>query len=263
MPFITVPDGTRVYYEESGEGEPLILISGQGLDHTFWDPIRDDFADNYRVIVYDQRGTGQSDKPSTPPYTTRMFAQDVIALLDHLNIERAHAYGISMGGRICQWLGIDHGDRIGSLVLSATTPGNAHGVRRPKYINDLLSQSNSQKTWLDMLSLLYSPEWLETHMDIVKKIFISSPIPEYARKLHYQASENHDAWDFLPDIHVPVLVIHGSEDEMNPTANAYLLADRIPNAELSIINGGRHGYFIEFREEVTKRVIDFLKRHPL
>ena len=109
MAFVTVPDGTHLYYEEVGAGEPLLLISGQGQDHTFWSGVRDDFADHYRVIVYDHRGTGQSDKPDAPPYSTRGFAQDAVALLDHLGVARVHTYGHSMGGRICQWLGIDHG----------------------------------------------------------------------------------------------------------------------------------------------------------
>jgi len=82
MPFVTVPDGTHLYYKEIGEGEPLLLVSGQGQDHTFWDGVRDDFANRYRVIVSDQRGTGQSDKPGAPPYSTRGFAQDAVALLD-------------------------------------------------------------------------------------------------------------------------------------------------------------------------------------
>ena len=89
------------------------------------------------------------------------------------------------------------------------------------------------------------------------------PIPEYAQRLHYLASEDHDTWDLLPTISAPTLVIHGSEDVVNPTANAYLLAERIPNAELSIVEGGRHGYFIEFREEASRVVKEFLARHPL
>src|ERR1700730_86925 len=114
MPFATIPDGTRLYYEEVGTGEPLLLVSGQGQDHILWNGIRDDLTDHYHVIVYDHRGTGQSDKPSSPPYSTRGFAQDAIALLDHLGIARAHAYGHSMGGCVSQWLSIDHGERIGA-----------------------------------------------------------------------------------------------------------------------------------------------------
>ena len=89
------------------------------------------------------------------------------------------------------------------------------------------------------------------------------PLPEYARLLHYQASSGHDAWDLLPTIRNPTLVIHGSEDQLNPTANAYLLAEHIPGAELYMIEGGRHFYPQEFREEAGRVVREFLARHPL
>ena len=127
MPFVTVPDGTCLYYEERGAGEPLLLISGNGRDHTDWNGVRDDFADRYHVIVFDHRGTGQSDKPDTPPYSIQGFAQDAIALLDHLGIARTHVYGHSMGGMIGQWLGIEHPKRINALVLGATAPSNPFG----------------------------------------------------------------------------------------------------------------------------------------
>jgi 3-oxoadipate enol-lactonase len=265
MSFFTAPDGTRLYYETLGEGEPLLLVSGQGLDHTSWNGIRDDFANRYRVIVYDQRGTGQSDKPPAPPYSTRGFAQDAVALLDHLGIARAHAYGYSMGGRICQWLGIDHGGRIGTLVFGATTPGNVHGVHRPANVDAVFTQppADPQEALEALGAMFYSPEWIAAHQEAVKDTLQIPPIPEYARWLHYLASEGHDSWDLLPTISAPTLVIHGSEDQVNPTANAYLLAERIPGAKLSLVQGGRHGYLIEFREVSSRLVNEFLARHPL
>lgn len=265
MPFFTVPDGTRLYYEELGEGEPLLLVSGQGLDHTFWNGVRDDFAARYRVIVYDNRGTGQSDKPSAPPYSISGFAQDAVALLDHLGIARAHVYGHSMGGRISQWLGIEHGKRVGALVLGATTPGNVHGVPRSAEVNALWTTppANPQEALARFAPLFLSPTWIETHLEVVKELFQVPPIPAHARALHYQASEGHDSWDLLPTISAPTLVIHGSEDLLNPTANASLLAERIPGAELSLIEGGRHAYLVEFREEASRIVNEFLARHPL
>lgn len=265
MPYATVLDGTRLYYEEMGEGEPLLLISGQGSDHTNWDGIRDDFATHYHVIVYDHRGTGQSDKPAEPPYSTRSFAQDAVALLDHLHIERAHAYGVSMGGRICQWLGIEHAERIGALVLGCTTPGNAHGVPRPAEVNAQMANrpADPQVAMNAMLETIFTPTWIAAHPEYVAAMVQRQPIPVYAQRLHYQASEGHDSWDLLPTISAPTLVIHGSDDKVNPTANAYLLAERIPHAELYIVKGGRHGYFLEFREEANRVVNEFLARHPL
>jgi len=265
MPFVRVPDGTRLYYEESGEGEPLLLISGQAQDHTSWDGIRDDFTDRYRVIVYDPRGTGQSDKPAEPPYSIGGFAQDAIALLDGLNIARTHVYGFSMGGRVSQWLAIDHGERVGALVLGATTPGHPSGVERSAEVNALWANppADPREALEKIVPLFFSPAWIATHLEIINAMYQAPPLPDYVRRLHFQASEGHDSWEWLPTIKAPTLVIHGSEDQLNPTANAYLLAQRIPGAELALIQGGRHGYLYEFREEASRLVREFLARHPL
>ncbi|MBT3311274.1 MAG: alpha/beta fold hydrolase [Desulfobacterales bacterium] len=261
MPFAATKDNIHLYYETIGEGEPLLLVMGQGSDHRGWDGVRDDFASKFQVIVYDHRGTGQSDMPEHPPYSTQSFAQDAVAILDHLGIQRAHAYGISMGGRVCQWLGLDHPDRIGSLVLGCTTPGNLHGVKRPPEVDDALSSAD----FVRMMDTLVSSEWLASNPEFLENMaeMAKNPIPQYAQQLHYLASEGHEAWDLLPAITAPTLVIHGSDDQVNMTANAQLLADQIPGAELYIVEGGRHIFFEEFREESSRVVNDFLARHPL
>ena len=266
MPFAKCND-VSLYYEVHGSGEPLLLVMGQGSDHHGWDRVRDDFAAHHQVIVFDHRGTGQSDKPREPEYSTRGFAADAVALLDFLGIARAHAYGISMGGRICQWLGIDHGERFGALVLGCTTPGNAHGVARPQHVNERMANrpSDPLEAARFLAEHMVSPDYLRANPDYLETMIerAKNPIPRYAQKMHYLASEGHDSWDKLPDIENPVLVIHGTNDLINPTANAELLANRIPGAELCYIDGGRHGFFIEFREEASAAVLDFLGRHPL
>jgi pimeloyl-ACP methyl ester carboxylesterase len=208
MPFATAQDGVKLYYDTLGDGDPLLLIMGQGSDHHGWDEVRGDFAKRYQVIVYDHRGTGQSDKPEHPPYSTRGFAQDAVAILDHLGIPCAHAYGVSMGGRIGQWLAIDHPTRIGAVVLGCTTPGNAHGVPRPKEVDAIMRSDNADA----LLNALVSPEWLASHPEFLEKWEErrKHPIPAHAQKLHYLASENHDAWEALSGIRTPALVIHGS-----------------------------------------------------
>lgn len=266
MPF-AVCNGAKLYYEVHGAGEPLLLIAGQGSDHHGWDLVRAQFSARHRVIVYDHRGTGQSDKPAEPPYTTRGFAADAIALLDHLEIERAHCYGVSMGGRICQWLAIDYPERAGAVVLGCTTPGNAHGVARPAEVNAMMANrpADPETAVRFLAEQMVSPGWLERHPEYRRQLEerARNPIPGFAQRMHYQASEGHDSWDRLPEIKAPVLVIHGTEDFINPTANAMLLAERIPGAELYLVAGGRHGYFLEFSDEAGGVVLDFLQRHRL
>lgn len=269
MTLVTTPDGTTLNVVQGGapDGEPLLLISGQGSDHGMWDPVVADFDARFRTIRWDARGTGASAKPDAPPYTVTGFAADAVAILDALGVERAHAYGISMGGRIAQRLAITWPQRMGAVVLGCTTPGNAHGVRRPPEVDAAMADrpTDPGEALRQMLARMVSPAYADAHPEYVAAMRrrAEQPIPVYAQKLHYAASEGHEAWDELPSVTAPVLVIHGTEDLVNVTANAPLLAGRIPGAELCLIEGGRHGFFVEFREQASAAVIDFLQRHPL
>ena len=266
MPFATAPDDARIAYEVHepaqgrdavGDGEPLLLLSGQGLDRHMWDRAGPDFvAAGFRVLTWDYRGTGESDAPDAP-YSTRGFAADAAAVLDAAGVERAHAYGISMGGRVAQWLALDHADRVGALVLGATTPGNSRGVARDAEADRLLRTGDPA----GLADLIASPAFFAAHPEATA--FVQRSLRPHARRLHFQASAEHSTWELLPAIAVPTLVLHGGEDRLNPTANAALIAELIPEAELAIIPGARHGYIEEFREEADRIVVEFLKRHPL
>lgn len=259
MPFARSADGTRLYYESQGAGPALLLLAGQCCDHREWERVAQDFTREFQVITWDYRGTGQSDKPAAPAYSTRGFAADAIAVLDDLAVERAHVYGVSMGGRVAQWLAIDHAHRLHALVLGATTPGNAHGVRRSATADKALRSTDIAA----LLETSFTPDWISANRELAKKIGAvwASPLAVHARRLHYEASEGHDAWDALPGISKPVLVIHGSDDDVNPAENARLLAQRIPGAELCLLPGARHGYFEEMREASFAVVRDFLLRN--
>jgi pimeloyl-ACP methyl ester carboxylesterase len=265
MPVASTPDGTRLYYEESGAGEPLLLIAGNPNDHHLWDPIRGDFADRYQVLVYDHRGTGQSDKPEDPAaYTTRQFARDATAILDAAGIDRAHVYGVSMGGGVAQWMAIDHADRVGALVLGCASPGGPNRVPPPAWVMEA-RQNPDPQVWLRTASaLVYSPEWGEAHRELVASLNAGmAAVPPTIRQLLNQVSPEHDAWDLLPSISAATLVIHGSDDGMVSVGNAHLLAGRIPGAELHIVQGARHGFFLEYQQESSRVVLDFLLRHSL
>jgi 3-oxoadipate enol-lactonase len=262
MPYATAADGTHLYYEVAGDGPPLLLIAGQSQDRALWTGVRDDFAAKHRVIVFDHRGTGDSDKPEQPPYSTREFASDAVAILDQLSIPRAHAYGVSMGGRVAQWLAIDHPTRIGALVLGCTTPGNVHGVRRPPEVDPVLTSGDPVR----MLPFLVSPEWSQANQKFLIENAAatrSRAVPPYARRMHYLASEAHDVWDRLPKITAPTLVVHGADDQINVPANAPLLVERIPGAVLHIIPGARHAYYWECRPAASDLVLGFLAQHPI
>ncbi|NEB82309.1 alpha/beta fold hydrolase, partial [Streptomyces sp. SID14478] len=127
MPHAQAADGAALHYELRGSGAPLVLLAGQANSRRWWEPVLDRFAAAFATVVLDWRGTGGSDRPDTDTYSTQNFARDVVAVLDHAGIDRAHVYGTSMGGRVAQWLAADHAPRVDRLVLGCTSPGAPHG----------------------------------------------------------------------------------------------------------------------------------------
>ncbi|ARQ71595.1 alpha/beta fold hydrolase [Streptomyces marincola] len=253
-------DGVTLHYQPRGGGEALLLLSGQSNSHRWWDSCREDFEQGgYRTVTFDYRGTGASDKPDEP-YSTREFAADAVAVLDALGVRRAHVYGTSMGGRVAQWLAADHPDRVGALVLGCTSPGGAHGHERGKDVRRALSQPDRKAAGRALLELMYTPGWLATRRGPYHTVG-DPDMPAHARRRHLAASAEHDAWDALPRIAAPTLVVHGTDDVFNPAANAPLLAGRIPGARAHLLPGARHAYFEEFRATASRVVLDFLAEH--
>lgn len=254
MPHARAADGTALFYSVEGSGPPLLLIAGQSNSSRWWTQVRPAFAERFTTIVTDHRGTGSSDKPESP-YSTRLFASDCVAILDDAGIDKAHVYGTSMGGRIAQWIAAAHGSRVDRLVLGCTSPGGPHAIERSAEVRKSLAQVDQKKARQALIDLMYTPAYRGPYNTIG-----DPKMPPYARKLHLFASAEHDAWDVLPSITARTLVVHGTEDIFNPTANAPLITERIPGARMHLIEGARHGYFEEFREIATPLVMDFLSR---
>nr|WP_228555639.1 alpha/beta fold hydrolase [Catenulispora pinisilvae] len=253
-------DGTAIAFQSAGSGIPVVLLAGQSNTHRWWDSARADFeAAGHRTITLDWRGTGASDKPDEP-YSTRGFAADVVAVLDEAGIARAHVYGTSMGGRVAQWLAADFAERVQALVLGCTSPGGAHAIERDRSVRQALVQADRAAADRYLLELMYTPEWLATHQG--PYYVVGDPdMPAYAKGRHLTASGKHDGWEVLPTIAAPTLVVHGTDDVFNPTANAPLIAERIPDARMELIEGARHAYFDEFRAIASPLVLAFLNEH--
>jgi pimeloyl-ACP methyl ester carboxylesterase len=254
-------DGTRIWYDVHGAGETLLLVHGQSLDHEMWEGVYEDLADHHRVVRVDLRGSGGSDAPVDRAYSMDLLARDALAVLDDLGVERAHVYGFSMGGKVSQILASIAPERLGALVLGATAPGGEHEVERPQHASLALLRARSEEGPDLIGPLFYTPEWAREHPETVGRILPRNPLR--AQRRHYEASLRHDAWDLLPRIQAPTLVVHGKDDELSPVGNAELLADRIPGAELLVLPGARHGYLHEALPRATEAVLAFLDRNPL
>jgi pimeloyl-ACP methyl ester carboxylesterase len=254
--FAVAPDGARIAYQVEGEGPPLLLLAGQANNHHWWDGVRDDFAGIRTTISLDYRGTGESDKPQTP-YSIEIFARDALAVLDELHVWDADVYGTSMGGRTAQVLAATAPERVRKLILGCTSPGGGQALERDDSVRRALGQLDREAARRALAELMYTPAWLARHPG-PRQTTGDPGMPGHARRLHLFASARHDAWDLLPGIRARTLVLHGTDDVFNPAANAPLLAGRIPDARMELIEGARHAYFEEFRDVAGRLVADFL-----
>jgi len=162
-----------------------------------------------------------------------------------------------MGGRVAQWIAAQHPRRVRRLVLGCTSPGGSHAVERSDAVRRSLAQPDPAANRMALLELMFTPQWLERHPG--PYWVLGDPgMPAHARRHHLLASAGHDAWDVLPGIAAPTLVLHGDADELNPFANAPLLAGRIPGARLEVLAGARHAYFEECRKAASDLVETFI-----
>jgi 3-oxoadipate enol-lactonase len=253
MPFFERPDGCRLYHELHGpqSGPPLVLLEGMGGDIPGWRRNIAHLAARYRVLAYDFRGNGRSDKPDEP-VTMGTFAEDTVGLLDHLGFGSAHLYGQSFGGMVGLELALTRTDRVRSLVLAATNAGSRRASRPGSGGN-----VPKDKPYL----ALYSSGFAERHPEHVEEdILVGSqnPQPPYAGRRQWEAMQDWDVWDRLAEVACPVLVLHGTEDHLVSVENARRLAAAIPDSRLVLLQGAGHVYHSEQAEASDAAVLDFL-----
>ena len=255
MPVLTRPDGVRLYHEVHGaEGRPpMILLEGMGGDIPGWRRNIPVLARELLVIAYDFRGNGNSDEP-TGPVTMTTFVEDTVALLDSLGIERAHVYGQSFGGMVAQEMALTRPDRVRALILGCTHVGTRYAVRAKS------SKVPKGTSWRAM----YAPDFPDRHPEhVAEDLRIGGAQPKHPEggRRQWEAMQGFDSYDRLPELGVPTLILHGTEDQAIPAENARVLADRIPHAELVLLEGAGHLYHSERAEAADAAVLDFVKRH--
>lgn len=254
--FAHTDDGVAVAFQRRGTGRPLVLLAGQANNHHWWDGIREDFHGTHSTITLDYRGTGASDSPREG-YSTRRFAEDVVSVLDALGVEQADVYGTSMGGRVAQWVAALHPGRVRRLVLGCTSPGGPRAVEREASVRRALAVPDPDSVRETLTGLMYSPAWTAAHPGPYRTLGDPRMEP-HARRGHLRASNAHDAWEVLPSIGAPTLVLHGDQDRLTPPENVPLLAARIPDVRTRLFPGARHAYFEECRAEAGEAVRAFL-----
>lgn len=268
MPKAKVND-IEIYYETSGSGQALVLISGLGYPLWQWHRMIPILAEHFRVIAFDNRGVGQTDKPSGP-YTAQMLAADTAGLLEALGVEKAVVMGHSMGGFIAQAMALDFPEKVGKLVLCSTNFGGPRHAPITAEAWAVLSDTTSDPLtrFTNGLKVSTAPGWAESHPNEVQAWVqwrIANPLDlaGYQSQIAIGLGLVAEAASFenkLPNVGVPALVLFGAHDKVVPPANAGLLAAKLPDAKIVILPDAGHFFPIETPEAASQAVIDFAKQ---
>ncbi len=254
---------TTLHWESTGSGEPVLMIMGLGLSGGAWWRTVPVLSRSLRVITFDNRGVGRSPA-RLHSFTTEAMADDAVSVLDAAGVDQAHVYGFSLGGMVAQQLALRHPDRVRSVVLGATHPGGPRAVRPSA---DVLAffRSRASMTAEDAarasVPFNYGPRCRREHKDRIAEDIrrrLAHPFPEHAYRAQMVAAALHNCYRRLHRIEAPTLVVHGRQDRMIPVANAEILVERIPRAELRILDEAGHLYPTE-QPEVEEEIARFFE----
>lgn len=267
MPKVKLRD-VEIYYEAHGRGRPMVFLSETACDGEVWKIHQvEEFSRDHRVIIHDYRGTGRSSKPSID-YTTKMFAEDVAALMDHLDAEDAVVVGHSMGGRVAQLLALDHPKKVHKLILAST--GSHYPLTKGlplKIMKEMIEWGYEKYEREHTILVGWTEEYVRNNPEKIErylKVRMSNlcPVEFYLR--HLIARQSHDTSQRLKDIKQPTLILVGEGDrnmtsEINHRMSAEILAKGIPNAKLVVLPNERHSYFFTNPGEAHRMIREFIR----
>jgi 3-oxoadipate enol-lactonase len=254
----------EMFYEVYGSGEPVVLIHGLSMDSSTWFNQIPVLSQKYQIIVFDNRGVGQTDAPKEN-YSTEMMADDTVALLKFLNVDNAHILGFSMGGMIAQIVALKYPELVKSLLLTSTA---AQFPARAKHL---------VQTWLRMLNenvsletriregflWVYTDEFFEDDETVMASVNLAidhpHPLSNHGFAGQVAALMKHNTRSQINQISVPTLVLIARDDALIPIEFSEELTARIPKAKLVILERGGHNCWMEFPELFNRAVMQFLE----
>lgn len=261
MPY-TANAGARLYWEEHGNGPPLLMIMGLSFTHEMWFRLLPCLASEYRVLTFDNRGVGRSDVPPGP-YLIKQMADDARVVLDAAGVQAAHVIGASMGGMIALELAFRHPQRVQSLLLGCTTHSGLlskwpNFSRRPRGVNWFRAGAVERERAL--IPMLYADA--TPHARIEEDLEIRSRCQWCYRGFVNQLAGIllWSAYRRLSRIRVPTLVVHGEQDRLVPPGNGRVLAARIPGARFHLVPNAGHILMTDQPAICTDLILSFLRQ---
>jgi pimeloyl-ACP methyl ester carboxylesterase len=268
-------NGHPIAYELRGDGVPFVLVAGTGYPGATWSAefVRPLLA-RHTVLTFDHRGTG-STPTSSGRYSTRLFAQDAIGLMDALGLPPAHVLGHSMGGRVAQWMALEHPGRIRTLILAASGPGQFRDDRPVtrgipvQAAKEMIELGYERYMREHIRDTFFTPEFAKAHPDRVAWLHDAfwahrPDLENYLR--HVLARQEHQTADRLGELRMPTLVLFGDRDTKimgtgsHVEQSEYLLT-QLPNATKRVIEGAAHGMFWERPESTAEILLEWTDAH--
>jgi len=266
MPIVKLKDA-EIYYEAHGQGQPFLFFSETACSGEIWKLYQvPEFAKDHMVIIHDYRGTGRSSRPSID-YTTRMFCDDAVAVLDELKVKDAIVLGHSMGGRMAQLLALEYPERVKKLILASTGASFPGGAGLPlQMCKEMIEWGYEKYLREHTLQVGFTDEFVKTQPERLEAFFKVrlgnlGPVEFYLR--HVLSRQGHDTSARLKDIRMPTLVMVG-ELEGDPTAvmthrmSSDILARGIPKAKFVMLPRQKHNYFASDPERAHQLIREFL-----
>ncbi|MGA8439181.1 MAG: alpha/beta fold hydrolase [Candidatus Sulfotelmatobacter sp.] len=251
--------GAKLYWDEQGRGEPVLLIMGLGYPSSLWHRARPVLSEHFRTVAFDNRGVGLSDVPPGP-YAIATMASDAAAVLDAAGVFRAHIFGVSMGGMIAQEFALQYPARTGSLILGCTSPGGPSAVRAERKVSDILmargmTLEQAREAIVPYIYDAATPrEKIDEDLSLRRKWLAS--MEGYTAQL--QAIPAWEGYSRIAQITSPTLVLHGKSDALVPYANGELIATLIPGAKLVLIEHASHLFLTDQPEVAHQEILAFL-----
>jgi pimeloyl-ACP methyl ester carboxylesterase len=251
----------RLYVEEHGDGEPLLLVEGLGQSMWAWREQVPVFARRFRTIAFDTRGTGRSAVPAEP-YGIPDLADDAARILDG---RAAHIVALSMGGYVSLTLALARPELVRSLVLVGTGAGGPERVPRPEHVRDAFAAAQGlplAEYGRATMPYTFADGWPDRNPERYEEILrarLEHPTPFETIDVHMRACYRYyDDGCQVERIDAPALVVHGDEDLIVPVENGRALAARLPNARYVELTGRGHNVPLEDPDTFNRLVLDFL-----
>jgi len=244
----------RIAWERHGSGQPLLLVHGLGYARWGWEPVLESLAQSFDVILFDNRGIGESDAPPGP-YTAPELAADAAQVLDEAGVDRAHVLGTSLGGMVAQELALTAPERVDRLVLACTTPGGQKAFPMPERTVQLMTNGATLRQFVENA---LAPEPDPDLVDRILRHREATAQPFEAWSAQAAAGATFDALDRIEAIEASTLILHGTEDAVVDSRNSSLLAARIADSRVELFPGGGHLFFWEQPDRFVEVVTEFL-----